>query len=383
MMTAKCYDKKMLDEILENMIDTVNNSKQQIFEIGEQCRKDTESIYEELKKIQEMVKSIIEEEGVLEERVKNARKRLAEVSKNFHKYTEEEVREVYEHAHSLQLKLTMTRQLEKQLRERRDDLERRLVGLKETIERADQLTSQVNVVLNYLTGDLKDISEFIDDAHAKQEFGLRVIEMQEEERKRISREIHDGPAQMLAHVLMRSNVLEKVAREQTIDEIVNEFRQFKRILRDALYEVRHIIYDLRPMALDDLGLVPTLKKYLQTVEEYNQKAKIQFLYLGEEKRLDNSMEVALFRLIQESVQNALKHSEADTIQVKLEVTSKHVIAIVKDNGVGFDIHQKKENTFGLIGMRERVQMLDGKLSIQSRIGQGTTVMIKIPIPESS
>src|SRR5690606_19736869 len=217
----------------------------------------------------------------------------------------------------------------------------------------------------------------------KQEFGLRVIEMQEEERKRISREIHDGPAQMLAHVLMRSNVLEKVAREQTIDEIVNEFRQFKRILRDALYEVRHIIYDLRPMALDDLGLVPTLKKYLQTVEEYNQKAKIQFLYLGEEKRLDNSMEVALFRLIQESVQNALKHSEADTIQVKLEVTSKHVIAIVKDNGVGFDIHQKKENTFGLIGMRERVQMLDGKLSIQSRIGQGTTVMIKIPIPESS
>ena len=186
----------------------------------------------------------------------------------------------------------MTRQLEKQLRERRDDLERRLVGLKETIERADQLSTQVNVVLNYLTGDLKDISEFIEDANAKQEFGLRVIEMQEEERKRISREIHDGPAQMLAHVLMRSNVLEKVFREQGINETINEFRQFKRILRNALYEVRHIIYDLRPMALDDLGLVPTLKKYLQTVEEYNQKAKISFLYLGEDKRLANNMEVA-------------------------------------------------------------------------------------------
>lgn len=380
-MTTKYYDKKALDEILENMIDTVNNSKQEIFEIGEQCRKDTQSIYEELKKIQEMVTSIIEEEDELEERVRNARRRLAEVSKNFDQYTEEEVREVYEHAHSLQLKLTMTRQLEKQLRERRDDLERRLIGLRETIERADQLTSQVNVVLNYLTGDLKDISEFIDDAHAKQEFGLRVIEMQEEERKRISREIHDGPAQMLAHVLMRSNVLEKVVREQTVDDLVNEFRQFKRILRNALYEVRHIIYDLRPMALDDLGLVPTLKKYLQTVEEYYQRARIHFLYLGKEQRLANNMEVALFRLIQESVQNALKHSGADTIQVKLEVTSRQVIAIIKDNGTGFDVNEKKENTFGLIGMRERVQMLDGKLEIQSKIGQGTTVMIKIPMPE--
>mgnify|MGYP001184923105 CR=1 FL=1 len=380
-MAVKYFDTKALDEILENMIETVNNSKQEIFQIGEQCRKDTESIYEELKKIQEMVASIIKEEDELEERVRFARKRLAEVSKNFHKYSEEEVREVYEHAHSLQLKLTMTRQLEKQLRERRDDLERRLVGLKETIERADQLSTQVNVVLNYLTGDLKDISEFIEDANAKQEFGLRVIEMQEEERKRISREIHDGPAQMLAHVLMRSNVLEKVFREQGINETINEFRQFKRILRNALYEVRHIIYDLRPMALDDLGLVPTLKKYLQTVEEYNQKAKISFLYLGEDKRLANNMEVALFRLIQESVQNALKHSEAETIQVKLEITNNQVIAIIKDDGIGFDVNEPRENAFGLIGMRERVQMLEGKLTIQSKKGQGTTVTIQVPLHE--
>ncbi|MDA6963145.1 hypothetical protein OSM87_26100, partial [Escherichia coli] len=78
----------------------------------------------------------------------------------------------------------------------------------------------------------------------------------------------------------------------------------------ALYEVRRIIYDLRPMALDDLGLVPTLKKYLQTIEEYHSTTKIRFSNLGEEKRLPSQYEVALFRLIQESVTNALKHSEA-------------------------------------------------------------------------
>jgi len=366
-MSAKHFDTKSLDEILNKMIDTVDESKTEIYKIGEQSRKDYEFIIAELKKTKQMITELIEEEDRLEKATRQARKKLSEVSQHFNTYSEHEVRVVYEYAHNLQMKLTMSRQLEQQLRERRDELERRVVGIKETIERADKLVSQVNVVINYLTGDLKSMTEF--------------MEVQEEERKRLSREIHDGPAQILANVMMRSDLIEKIYRERGIDEALAEIKKLKETVRDALYEVRHIIYDLRPMALDDLGLVPTLKKYLETVEEYNKMANIQipFTYIGDDERIDSKMEVALFRLIQESVQNALKHAQAKEIQVKLEINKKNIIAVIKDDGIGFDPTLKKDGSFGLRGMKERVELLDGSISIQSSKGNGTKVIIKIPL----
>lgn len=379
-MSIKQIDMRTIDQILEKMIETVGNSKNEIFEIGEQCRKDYESILDELEKIKEMITKVIDDEEKLDQEVRFARKRLAEVSKHFKSFSEEEVRVAYENAHNLQIKLTSIRQLEQQLRERRDDLERRLTSVKETIQRADHLVSQISVVLNYLTGDLKQIGELIQDAKAKQEFGLRIIEAQEEERKRLSREIHDGPAQMLANVMMRSDLVEKVFRERGTEEGLKEIRSLKTMVRDALYEVRHIIYDLRPMALDDLGLVPTLKKYLQTVEEYNQSAKVTFTNIGVEKRIPEKLEAAMFRLIQEAVQNAFKHSEASHIHVKLELNKDNIIAIIKDDGKGFDISKKIEGSYGLIGMRERVDLLNGELTIDSKIGFGTVILIRVPLP---
>ena len=380
-MTTENINLKTIDNIIENMIDTVDQSKTEIFEIGEQSRQDYESIIDEIKKIKKMVIEIIEEEETLDKEVRRARLRLSEVSKHFDRYSEEEVRQAYEHAHNLQVKLTMTRQIEQQLRNRRDELERRVISIQKTIDRADRLVSQISVVLNYLTGDLKNVSEIIADAREKQEFGLKIIEAQEEERKRLSREMHDGPAQLLANVMMRSDLIEKIYRERGIEEALEEIRGLKKTVRDALYEVRHIIYDLRPMALDDLGLVPTLKKYLQTVEEYNKvrNIRIPFVFIGKERRLNSKMEVALFRLIQESVQNALKHAEPKEIQVKLEVNLHRVIAIIKDDGIGFDPSVKKEGSFGIRGMKERVELLEGKLAIQSEKGVGTKVIIDVPI----
>ena len=347
-MATNHVDSKALDEIVEKMIETVDHSKQEIFEIGEQNRKDFGSVVEEIKKIKQLVIQVIEEEELLDREVRKARQRLSEVSMHFDKYSEEEVRKAYEYAHNLQVKLQMTRQLEKQLRERRDELERRVVGIQETIERADRLVSQVTVVLHYLQGDLKNITEFIADANEKQEFGLKIIEAQEEERKRISREMHDGPAQLLANAMMRSDLIEKIYRERGMEEALEEIRVLKQTVRDALYEVRHIIYDLRPMALDDLGLVPTLKKYLQTVEGYNavKNLRIDFIFIGTERRLDSKMEVALFRLVQESVQNAIKHAKTNEIEVKLEMNRTNVNVVIKDNGVGFDPSVKKEGSLG-------------------------------------
>ena len=377
-MSIKKVDAKALDKILETMVSTVSESKDEVFDIGEQCRKDFESLSKELDDVKIRVAIVITDSDALDSKARFARKRLSEVSMHFNHFSEEQVRDAYERAHKLQVDLQINRQLEKELRNRRDELELRLRGLQQTIDKAVHLVSQISVVQNYLTQDLKFVGEALQEAKRKQDFGLKIIEAQEQERKKLSREIHDGPAQMLANVMMRSDLIERVQREKGPDEALVEIRSLKVMVRNALYEVRRIIYDLRPMALDDLGLVPTLRKYLQTTEDYNNGVNLNFVNLGQVKRLPSDMEVALFRLVQEAVQNSLKHADPKQIQVKLSISKEMVTVVVKDDGKGFDSSIQKEGSFGLVGMRERVELLEGEMTIDSQPGAGTLVFIQIP-----
>ncbi|MGG0485518.1 histidine kinase [Priestia aryabhattai] len=371
---------KALDEIFEKIIGTVGDSKNEVYRLSEDARQEYQQIKEELEVLKGKVVETIEQGDKLETQARLARKRLSDVSRHFQIYSEPEVKDAYEKAHELQTKLLMNQQSEYQLRNRRDELERRLLTLEETIKRADHLVGQISVVLNYLTSDLKQVGEIVEDAIQKEYFGFRIIEAQEEERKRLSREIHDGPAQMLANVMMRSELIDRIYRERSAKEAMEEIRDLRKMVRSALYEVRRIIYDLRPMALDDLGQIPTLRKYLDTIEDYNEgKPRITFISIGQEKRTASKLEVALFRLVQEAVTNALKHADATEIQVKIEFNNEHAILLVKDDGCGFNQEEKKENSFGLIGMKERVDLLDGTISVHSKINQGTLVMIKVPI----
>ncbi|MDF9758873.1 two-component system sensor histidine kinase DegS [Peribacillus simplex] len=377
-MSIKKVDAKALDKILETMVSTVSESKDEVFDIGEQCRNDFESLTKELDDVKIRVAIVITDSDALDSKARFARKRLSEVSMHFNHFSEEQVRDAYERAHKLQVDLQINRQLEKELRNRRDELELRLRGLQQTIDKAVHLVSQISVVQNYLMQDLKFVGEALQEAKRKQDFGLKIIEAQEQERKKLSREIHDGPAQMLANVMMRSDLIERVQRERGPDEALVEIRSLKVMVRNALYEVRRIIYDLRPMALDDLGLVPTLRKYLQTTEDYNTGVHLNFVNLGQVKRLPSDMEVALFRLVQEAVQNSLKHAEPKQVQVKLSISKEMVTVVVKDDGKGFDSSIQKEGSFGLVGMRERVELLEGEMTIDSQPGEGTLVFIQIP-----
>ncbi|CDQ19200.1 sensor histidine kinase [Halobacillus karajensis] len=368
-----------LDQIINEMVETVTNSKDEIFQIGEESRNEFEKLNKELTETKKQVLSLIDEGDKLDRKVRFSRMRLSEVSKQFQKYSEDEIRKVYEKTHELQMDLSMKREKEKQLRERRDDLEIRLRNLEETIGRAEALGGKISVVLNYLTEDFKHVSDALEDAKEKQEFGLQIIEAQEEERRRLSREIHDGPAQMLANVMLRSDLVDRTYRERGVEEAMQEVKSVRALVRSALYEVRRIIYDLRPMALDDLGLVPTLKKYLATIEDYNKAITISFASFGKERRLETKYEVALFRLVQEAVQNSVKHAKPTEIKVKVEMKPAAATIIVKDDGKGFDTSKKKEKSFGLVGMRERVDMLEGELNIDSSLGEGTIVTIHLPI----
>lgn len=379
-MFSKQISPKYLDQILDMTIQQVSESKQEIIEIGELSRTEHERLLKSLEHIKIELAKIINESDILEEKMRLTRKRLAQVSKEFKKYSEEEIRTVYENAKNLQVKLGVLRQREIELRERRDELERRLVQVKETIAKSESLTGKISIVLNYLKDDMKQVGELIEDANRKQAFGLQILEAQEEERRRISREIHDGPAQLLANTLLRTEIIEKKMNSDNFQSALDEIRQLRQLVREALKEVRGIIYDLRPMALDDLGLVPALMKYLNTVEE-NFKIPISFRTLGNERRFSMKLETAVFRLVQESVQNACKHSQASQIEVKLEFQQDSLSILVRDDGIGFNVDNQREDSFGLIGMTERVDLLGGKLTIHSLPNDGTSVLINIPIKQ--
>lgn len=374
---AQKISETALDYIINEMIEVVENSKDEIFNISEEARSEHEHLVRELKDTKHKVAQHIEDGDQLEQKVRFSRQRLAEVSRYFDKYSENEIREVYENTHAMQTKLAMLRQEESALREKRDDLERRLISLSQTIDRAEGLAGKISVILNYLHDDFRQVNEMIEEAKEKQEFGLKIIEAQEDERRKISREIHDGPAQMLANILLRSELVDRIFRQNNVDQALDEIKDIRKMIRSSLYEVRRIIYDLRPMALDDLGLIPTIRKYVATIADYN-NMKIEFASIGEEKRLNTKYEVAFFRLVQEALQNAVKHSEATRIQVKLEICTQNLTMLIKDNGKGFDTSMKRDKSFGLIGMRERVEMLEGKLKINSNIGKGTSIIIKVP-----
>ncbi|MBD8035728.1 sensor histidine kinase [Solibacillus sp. A46] len=376
-------DVASLDVIFNRMLETITNSKDDIFIISEQSRRSFEDMQQELEIVRQEIKIIIDESDNLERKLQLSRQRLVVVSRNFNEHSEQQIREAYENTSKLQLEVTICREREKQLRDKRDDLERRLRTLYDTIERADHIVNQVNVVINFLTTDLKNVGAALEQAKIKQDFGIRIIAAQEEERKRLSREIHDGPAQMMANVLMRSNLIDRTYREKGVEAALNEINDLKVSVRNALSEVRRIIYDLRPMALDDLGIGPTLKKYLSTLMEYNPTTEIQFISYNSERRIPSNYEVAIFRLVQESVNNAIKHGKSTQITVKIEWLEAEINVVVKDNGSGFDTENVRQGAFGIIGMKERIDLLKGSIKISSNIGKGSTILMKIPLPSKN
>lgn len=373
------FDLESLDLIFNRMIKTIDESKNDIFTISEQSRKTFDEMKLELEQVRSKIKEVILENDVLEKKSRLSRTRLAEVSKNFNIYSEAEIQKAYDQANKIQIRYSILQAEERLLRDKRDDLERRMRSLLDTIERADHLVSQVNVVLNYLTVDLKSIRPALENAKMREDYTMKIIEATEEERKRISREIHDGPAQMLANVLLRTDIINRTYQERGIEKALLEIVELKGMVRDALHEVRRIIYDLRPMALDDLGIVPTLRKYLSSVEEYHQGTKVYFQSIGEQTRLDSKYEVAIFRLVQECVNNAIQHGKSHQVWVKLESCKDFINISIKDDGIGFNPQTTKQNSFGLIGMKERVDLLGGEMNLDSVEKQGTRIMFKIPI----
>jgi len=304
-----------------------------------------------------------------------------EVSRNYQKYSEEEMRESYEEARELQVELGILREREAQLKLRRNELERTLRKMQNTVEKAENLMTQVSVVLDYLGGNLKKLNNQLAVANQKRYFAPKIIQAQEEERKRVAREIHDGPAQSMANVVLRTEICEQLM-DTDQEAARTELRELRSIVRHSLQDVRRIIFDLRPMALDDLGLIPALLRYLETLKD-RYKIPIEVICTDQKRRLNPLYEIAIYRVVQEAVQNTIKHANASKITVRLEIEAKYITVLVSDDGIGFEyeeyIQEPRAESYGLLGMKERLDIIGGQLTIKSQVGKGTEILAILPL----
>ncbi len=205
----------------------------------------------------------------------------------------------------------------------------------------------------------------------------RLMEVQETERLNLSRELHDESGQVMSAMMVQLGLLERDAENPVM--IRKYAQQLKHISSDVLSNLHEMAVRLRPASLDHLGLVTALEQYIADFGRQN-NLDIQFEATGiNGKRHSLEIETALFRVIQESLTNVLLHANASMVDVLLNQRKDTLNVIVEDNGVGFIPENVAEHThLGLFGMRERVEMLGGKFSIESSVGKGTTIQVEVP-----
>ena len=205
-----------------------------------------------------------------------------------------------------------------------------------------------------------------------------VIDAQEEERRRISRELHDETAQALTSVLVRMRLLVRQAVKEEVREGLLELLD---VTAAALDGVRRMAIDLRPSTLDDLGLVPAVESYAREFgERWGISVRVRAQRDG--KRLPRDRELIVYRVVQEALTNVAKHAGATMVEIELRTEGGHLIATMRDNGHGFNVTEKlgsRERGLGLFGMQERAHLAGGYLDLHSEVGAGTTVTLVVPL----
>lgn len=231
-----------------------------------------------------------------------------------------------------------------------------------------------------MRGDLASVND--SEEHYRELFensraySRRLIEAQEAERRRISRELHDQVGQILTAVKMN---LHSLWEKCDAPEIQASIQDNMEVIDEAVDQVRDLSVDLRPLLLDDFGLVVALRWYLDRqrsiATEFNTHT------LCEDDRFSTELETACFRIVQEAVTNVVRHAKANRIVVTLERTESQMMLLISDDGVGFDVSKLRNagSTLGLHGMEERVRALGGLITIASSPSVGTEICVRFPI----
>lgn len=265
----------------------------------------------------------------------------------------------------------------------------------ELTEAEKELTKQIEVQkqryqncldkLDELSAFIKETKDQIGEKKEEEDefYRLTLLETQENERQRISRELHDSTVQNLTSLVHKTELCSKLVELDPV-RCKLELNMMSRTLRDIINETREMIYNLRPMSFDDIGLDVTIERALDRLESSEAK-KINFSVEGTPYQINPVIGITILRIIQEACSNSIKYAQASLIQVVLRYEEKKIYVSITDNGNGFDIKENDANPrqdnsgFGLSMMKERVYLLSGNITINSKINDGTKIVVEVPI----
>ncbi|SCS81380.1 sensor histidine kinase [Staphylococcus caeli] len=204
----------------------------------------------------------------------------------------------------------------------------------------------------------------------------KTISAQENERKRISRELHDSVVQELLNVDVELRLLKY---QQEMGQLVEGSKRIEGLMSKLIDDIRNLSVELRPSSLDDLGLDAAFKTYFKQVEA-NYGVKVVYRANLDARRFDNEIETVVYRIVQEALFNAIKYANVDTIDVEVHVSETHLIAEIIDRGKGFIKTDQPQGTgLGLYGMNERAELVNAHVNIDTQMGKGTIVTLEVPI----
>ena len=244
---------------------------------------------------------------------------------------------------------------------------------KEHLELAEGLAAPASIAIHNaaLFDQARSSSELLQTLSRQQ------VDLQESERRAISRELHDEAGQALTSLKVGLRLLEQNADQP--EEVTARAIELRRIADGVQEDLHRLAANLRPASLDHLGLVPALRHYLEEVDR-QQPQIVQFEAVGMDgERVPPAVEIALFRIAQEAVTNSVRHAHAERVSVVIEERDRRIVMVVEDDGIGFDLLAvARGGRLGLVGMRERTEMLGGNLLVESAPGAGTTIVAEVP-----
>lgn len=342
-----------------------------IQELHTKSNADLERLRREIAEIETLIRQTNSEVEKWQQRELTVSNRLRDLEVNIDKYSKADVRNFYTSAQEVQMRLlTMRSQLE-QLNSRQN-------LLKERQTQTFELVTAIEPFLSVASEGPARSSDSGDDMIAN------IIQAQEKERLRISLQMHDGPAQSMSNLVLRAEICQRLI-DRDVEMARGELTALKSAINTVLQETRRFIFDLRPMTLDDLGLVPTLRRYIQQFSEKHQ-LEINLMTQNADSRLPTHYEVAIFRFIQEALNNVAKHASASSARVMLDYGANGIHVSVDDDGGGFSIKDVLDGdsvrrNLGIATMRQQVEtLLKGEFGIESSVGRGTRVAAVIPLP---
>jgi len=204
-----------------------------------------------------------------------------------------------------------------------------------------------------------------------------IVNAQEAERQRLSRQMHDGPAQAMSNFILQTEIAMRLLDADPV-QAKEELGNLKSSALTTFQKVRNFIFELRPMMLDDLGLVPTVRKYIDAFKEQT-SMDASLTVTGTERRLEPYLEVMIFRAIQELLGNAARHSQAAGVKMHVDMGNENIRVSVDDNGRGFDPEAARSTgSLGLKLIQERAEMLGGTLQVDSAPGKGARIVFVVP-----